>query len=421
MFISFKVGNFLSFKEDTVFSMVAKSLTDKKETHTFPIEIENIHLLKSAALYGPNGSGKSNLIKAIEFLTTFIRNSAKESQAEEEIPVANFKLSTQTEAKPSLFEIEIMVHDIKYRYGFNVDRVKIYSEWLFMTKRFKEYPLFRRDNNQFVVDPRFSEGHDIEGKTRPNALFLSAVAQWNGKISVSIIEALKRILFFNDVLETRNFSYTSDLLEDPKYKKAILGFLKSADLGIMDIKTEPLGFADDFLQRIIKNKKGFSPKSIKTAHVKFNQNNLPEQNVYLDLVTEESLGTQKIFSLAGPIIDALWNGKVLIIDEFSSRMHPSLIKFIVKKFNSSFSSYNKQNAQLIFASHNFGIMERELFRRDQVFLTRKNKQGATEITTLFKEGIRHDTSFRSQYFLKGFGAKPNIPEDDNSGEQLDLF
>ncbi len=428
MFIRFKVGNFLSFKDETEFSMVAEPLIDKKESHCFPIDIENISLLKSAAIYGPNGSGKSNLIKAIEFMAFFVRNSAKESQAEEEIPVTHFKLSTLTEGQPTFFEIELLVHKVKYRYGFKVDRVKVHSEWLFMTKKFKEYNLFTRDKSSFSVDARFNEGHDIEGKTRANALFLSAVAQWNGKISVSIIEVFKQILFFNDAVELRNFSYTTNLLEDYKYKKAILNFLKSADLGITDLKTEPFDKEDFFKSLTRSSRSPFinsfhfpDSKTIKTGHIRYDHNNVPDQNIYLDLASEESLGTQKIFSLAGPIIDSLWTGKVLVIDEFSSRMHPNLIKYIVKRFNSSSDNFNKMNAQLVFASHNYGIMERELFRRDQIYFTRKNKQGATEITTLFKEKVRHDTSFRSQYFLKGFGAKPNLPEDDDKGEQLDLF
>jgi AAA15 family ATPase/GTPase len=423
MLIRFKVGNFLSFRDTVDFSLIAESLRDKVATNTFSIPVGNLSLIKTAALYGANGSGKSNLIKAIEFVVSFIRNSAKEMQAEEEIPVTHFKLSTLTDNEPSFFEIELLVHDVKYRYGFKVTRQEVIAEWLFQTKKFKEYPLFDRKKAVFEIDPKFSEGLTIEERTRPNALFLSAVAQWNGRISKSILETLKKIKFFNDVLDSGDFSHTTELMEeDPIYRKAILKFLDKADLDITDIKTEALEFDTDFMRMLPPSVRKamragqFTPvgKSVKTAHTKFDHNNQPVAEVYLDLASEESLGTQKLFALAGPIVEALKKGHVLIMDEFSARLHPLLSRFIVQQFN---SLYNAANAQLIFASHNFALMEKELFRRDQIFLTKKEKN-ASEVFNLFNAPvpIRHDASFRSKYFSEDFGVKPKIGND-----QLDLF
>lgn len=425
MLIRFKVGNYLSFKEETTFSLVSESLREKSVTNTFDIPIGDLNILKSIALFGPNGSGKSNLLKAIEFVVSFIQNSQKEMQAEEEISIMPFKLSTQTEGKPSFFEIEILVHDFIYRYGFTATRELVQSEWLYYSKKFKEYPLFRREKNKFIVDPKFPEGHDIEGKTRANALFLSAVAQWNGRIATSIIETLKKFSFFNDILDFRDSSYTTELYSDPAYKNAIFEFLKSADLGITDIKIEQSEISNELFQMLspqvkkqIHLKKFLEIKSVKTAHAKFDDQNNQVEDVYLDLMKEESLGTQKIYSLAGPIVDALRNGKVLIIDEFTARLHPLLCQFIIKKFNST--DYNASNAQLIFASHNFGLMERTLFRSDQIILTEKSKQNATILTSFYHHKIRHDASFRGKYFSGSYGAKPNIP-DDKQGDQLGLF
>lgn len=423
MLIRFKVGNFLSFKDPVEFSLIAESLRDKVDSNTFTIPVSNLSLIKTAALYGPNGSGKSNLLKAIEFVVSFIRNSSKEMQAEEEIPVTHFKLSTLTDNEPSLFEIELLVHDVKYRYGFEVTRQEVVGEWLYWTKKFKEYPLFERKKDVYSIDQKFSEGNSIQERTRPNALFLSAVAQWNGKVSMSILETLKKIKFFNDVLDSGDFNHTTELMEEPNYRNAILKFLSNADLGITDVKTESVEFDADFMRMLPPSvrkaiKQGqFNPvgKAVKTAHTKFDHNNQPVSDVYLDLASEESLGTQKLFALAGPIVEALRKGHVLIMDEFSARLHPLLSRFIIKQFN---SPYNTANAQLIFASHNFGLMEKKLFRRDQIFLTLKERN-ASQLTNFYKINIRHDASFRSKYFSDGFGAKPQIGRDGD--EQLDLF
>ncbi len=421
MLIQFKVKNFLSFKDEVIFSLEAQSLKDRAATNTFDIPVSNQSLLKTAAIYGPNGSGKSNLIKALEFVVGFIRNSAKEMQAEEEIPVTRFKLSTLTEYEPSCFQIEILVGDVKYRYGFEVTSEEVKSEWLYLTKKFKEYQLFKRDGKDFDIDSKYSEGEGIDIKTRENALFLSAVAQWNGPISISIIESLKKIRFFNDVLDFRDFRHTARLMEDSAYRNRILEFLKSADLGIEDIKTESVDLDPNFVKMFNPSvrKKMFGHdllKTIKTKHLVYDKDNVPISDVYLDLVTEESLGTQKIFALAGPIIEALSKGNVLVMDEFTARLHPMLSRFIVKKFN----SLHNTAAQLIFASHNFGLMERELFRRDQIFLARKGPDGATSISSFYDVHIRHDASFRGKYFSGEFGGVPKIKPDDGKGQQ-DLF
>ena len=48
------------------------------------------------------------------------------------------------------------------------------------------------------------------------------------------------------------------------------------------------------------------------------------QTVLLPFERNESEGTVKYFQLAYPIIDALDNGKRLVIDEIDSKMHPKL-------------------------------------------------------------------------------------------------
>ena len=52
-----------------------------------------------------------------------------------------------------------------------------------------------------------------------------------------------------------------------------------------------------------------------------------------EIEEKESAGTNKIFNMAGPILDALINGKVLCIDELDSQMHPMLTWKLVEIFN----------------------------------------------------------------------------------------
>lgn len=73
MLVDFRVKNCLSYKDETIFSMVAGNRIRKlKDTHT--MKIESLRLVKSAFIFGPNGSGKSNLFAAIKVLRSLLFN-----------------------------------------------------------------------------------------------------------------------------------------------------------------------------------------------------------------------------------------------------------------------------------------------------------------------------------------------------------
>jgi len=64
MLIRFNVTNFLSFKDETEFNILAGSPRSKKE-HIY--HQKRGDFVRAAALYGANGAGKSNLVKALAF------------------------------------------------------------------------------------------------------------------------------------------------------------------------------------------------------------------------------------------------------------------------------------------------------------------------------------------------------------------
>src|SRR5687767_6092597 len=96
MLIRFKLGNYLSFKDEVIFSLAASAIKEYNETNVFEPENVRVRLLKSAALFGANSSGKSNLIKAFDFMKNMVLNSAKGLQVNEKIAVENFKLNVLT-------------------------------------------------------------------------------------------------------------------------------------------------------------------------------------------------------------------------------------------------------------------------------------------------------------------------------------
>src|SRR5439155_6154144 len=132
------------FKDPVTLSMVAANLVSKDKTldeeNVIPVD-DDLKLLKSAAIYGANASGKTNLAIALDFMRSFVLNSSRDTQLEDRIRVERFRLSTETENKPSFFEMVFLLDGTKYRYGFEVTPQKVTAEWLFFVPRSREVKL----------------------------------------------------------------------------------------------------------------------------------------------------------------------------------------------------------------------------------------------------------------------------------------
>ncbi|MGE5341850.1 MAG: AAA family ATPase [Candidatus Omnitrophota bacterium] len=387
MLIEFKVGNFRSFKDVVTLSMVASSDPEHLKTHTVEIN-DRLRLLRSAAIYGANAGGKSNLFKAMNFMRDFVLNSSKESQFTEPINVESFRLSTETENKPSVFEILFLVDDIRYRYGFEADNECVHHEWLYVVPKTREVTLFTREKNKIKLGSTFKEGKGLESRTRENALFLSVVAQFNGSTARKILEWFYNLRIVSDMDANEYRSFTLSKLNDSEYKKFTEKFLKSAGLGIKEIR--------------IKHRREIE---IHTVHQKYDANNQPASDEMFNLADNESGGTLMLFGLSALLYDTVKNGKILVIDELTSRLHPLITEAIIGAFH----DYRiASRSQLLFISHDITIFTNRLFRRDQLWFTQKDKYGATDLYSLEEYALHEGASFNKDYVMGKYGGIPRI-------------
>ena len=79
---------------------------------------------------------------------------------------------------------------------------------------------------------------------------------------------------------------------------------------------------------------------------------------------------------------------------------------IIGLFNSQ--QTNPKNAQLIFATHDVNLLSNQLFRRDQIWFTEKNRQEATDLYSLVEFDIDNNASFEQDYIQGRYGAIPFI-------------
>lgn len=392
MLIQFSVGNFLSFKEQSTLSLVASALKDIQilsEDVIFNIGETDLALLKSATIYGANASGKSNFIKALDFFKWYVINSSKDIQAGERVNVESFRLSSSTVEEPSYFEAIFCNAEYQYRYGFETDENMVHSEWLYQKankKRAKEVELFYRDEDGFNIHSKFIIGKELINKqmVRTNALLLSVAAQFNDAVAVEIVKWLNDTTIISGSNEKNIWDLAAIRLDDLKMKQRIVDFSRYADLGIENIEK-------------VNN-------AIISMHTQYDDEGNEVKLINFPFKKNESEGTIKYFSLAYPIIDALDNGKRLIIDEFDSKMHPLLTCRIIALFNSK--ETNPKNAQLIFTTHDTNLLSASIFRRDQIWFTQKDRFGATELYSLAEYKVRNDASFEKDYLSGKYGAIP---------------
>lgn len=388
MLIEFTVGNFLSFKEKKTLSLEATSIKDNPEN---VIEIGKYKLLRSAVIYGANSSGKSNLIKALNRMAKIVLSSAQNNSTSE-INVIQFLLNSETEEQPCYFEILFVIDGERFRYGFEVDNKIVHKEWLFKLKMKTERALFFRDKDAIEVTKYFEEGKGIESKTRDNALFLSVTDQFNGEISKKIMNWFSK---FNNLSGLQH--------EDEKY------------LTIALLKNEALAFMiKDFLHPLNLGFQDFIFKGnkVSTIHNKFDEDGKVIDKYEFDLLEQESSGTNKLYDIAGGLTFGLKLGELTIIDELDAKLHPLLTLAIVKLFNSPI--HNKNNAQLIFATHDTNLLGYGCFRRDQIYFTEKNQYEETDLYSLVEyiepngNKVRNDRSFEKDYIAGRYGAIPFV-------------
>lgn len=419
MLVQFSVSNYKTFREKAVFSFVASNY-DKKEQEENSVFVEkDIRLLKSAAIYGANASGKTKFLEALVFMRHFAYKSSKDSQKGQKIDVEPFLFNEETENAPSEFEIIFNHKDIQYRYGFEITQQEVVSEWFYQRKKIKEVEIFYREGKNIEFhNTLFSKGKFVwkEGVVRDNVLLISAASQFNDEIAGIVVEYLmNKIQVISGINEEGFLGFTMDKIkEESRFKSDILKMVKSADIGIDNIMVKdvevdelPNGLPDEIKEMILKN----SFEEIFTSHKKYNE----EKEIISDVtipIGKESAGTKKYLALTGPILDVLENGRTLVVDEMDSKLHPNLVEGIVKLFNSK--DINKNNAQLIFNTHNTNLLTADLFRRDQIWFTEKNQYGEASLYSLadFK-GVRKTDAFENNYLKGKYGAVPFIDFESN--------
>ena len=414
MLLDIEIKNLKSFKNQTIFSMEAENKIEDRNSFEVEVGKEKFELLKTAVLFGGNASGKSNFTSVLNIFRYYLFNKGIEKYNKE-----GFRFGE--EDKNSTIKVRNVVDDKIYEYilEINFNTKKIIKEKLYIIALERKL-VFERENNKIVKYDKeiFSEyeitiGFINETLTDSDSV-ISRIIEWR------VPEEIEKYIFYIDKIKINN--YSDDLgkyiYENKNNKKLVIEFLKKIGIIVNDI--EVYREKNEFFLKNIRESKEFQILSEKEQEkllsqiayiyrIHFVYEDNQKQKYKLEYY-EQSAGTQKILSMFFPIYNLLNNGGVMIIDELDITLHYSLIKEIIKMFNSV--EYNRKNAQLIFTTHNLLLLDFNLFREDQIwFLENNDVSTGTELYSLSDiEGYEKNKYLLRDYLNGNFGGIPKLED-----------
>lgn len=396
MLVNFTFKNFRSFRDEMTLSMEATSI---QELSSAIIRSCDEELLPVAVMYGANSSGKSNVLKALKAMRDVLLNSVK-LNPKDKLDAEPFCLDLTSAEEPTSFEIQFTLNGSKFRYGFDYTASEILAEWLY-EKRVgeREFELFLRSGNEFKISKtRFAEGNGKQDATPSNRLFVSLVAQLNGKLSQSILDWFSSIEYISGM---DGKEYAGKTLE-------MLFLNKQGATEIERLFTETnLGFNE--LDIELEDSEAMKMKA-ESVHNLYDSDGTMVGVRTFSTDKMESEGTKKMIEIAGPLVDAILSGKILVVDELDAKLHPFLTRKIIGLFMDS--EINRNGAQLIFATHDTNLLNLQYLRRDQIWFTEKDKTDSTELYSLveFRDDagnkVRNDRNIEKDYINGRYGAIP---------------
>ncbi len=379
MILSVRVNNYLVYSNEVELSLKADMRIKKFSSNVYCNN--NFNVLKSVCIYGANNSGKTCLIRAINS----IKNVLLGMRAE--VPYNIF-----TKSKKCSFGVSFIEDDRAFQYDFDFDSDKtIGSIRGFVFEELKELFIDKYGNYSekriFIRDAINDIYHFDEEKELSKVLGLFS----SDNILIYTVNTSKyeKVEYYKNIL--RNFASKIDILDmnnipidktisvlknNESIKEKTIELIKLADLDINDFEYLR-GDNEDNIKPPKISFEGMeqAPREfvLKTSALIEDMTRLVSvhKGVMVPSITFDSTGTKKVVAVASYIVDALENGKILVIDELDSSLHFKLTRAIVALFNNIFN----KNAQLIFTAHDITLLDcKKLFRKDQIWFASKDKK-----------------------------------------------
>jgi AAA15 family ATPase/GTPase len=407
--IEIRAKNCFTFDEAITFSMKA-DMRNKKFGSNVHKE-NNFNVLKTAGVYGPNNAGKTCLIRCIKAIKGVLLNKKN-------------GLMSNIFTDNDICELGVtFLHDgRKYSYDFKYDADKeeyIYEKFVEITKdqynNEKEVCWLKRDtlNEEFsCIDTNLLSMMPVVAKN--NVIFHLVDAS-----KFAALDDMKKILVHFaekiDIINMNNIpmEHTINLMKNKnQLQEKVVGFIKNADLYMDNFEYVDMGSIK--LQNNSEDEKP-EEKVLDIPDKIMDQIRLVStyKGIQVPSMLFDSTGTKKIAAIASYVIEALEQGRILVVDELDSSIHFKLTRATVAMFNNELNT----DAQMIFTVHDINLMDcKRLFRKEQIWFVDKDENGVyvyslADFTA--ENGVRDTSDIIEKYRKGAFAALPD-PELINS-------
>ena len=415
MLISYKYSNFLSFRQEAEFTMLAPATKVKNRFPNNYVDLDNgYQILKDAVIVGENAGGKSNFVRSLNYFKNFFVDSDNVSAEKSAVNNNNIKGRCPRKSDSNqFFEIELTNKGgCIYKYLLHVDFLGIVEERLEVKDKkslsYKTVFHIARLDNTFTCNVENEECELEECEISAAMSYEMIVPGISDEIKKTLEEAIKNItsiglfstklallgskpaiefisIVKNDICpETIPLNYDfvlsmkkdiSDYIEILN-KNEFFEIFKMIDYSICGIKIdEEKPFAETIVYRKKKNGEVFSRK-----------------------LRADSSGVREFFAWAIQIYKVIYENKIVIADEMDRVLNPILSDRVITFINSK-----KHFGQFIFTSHNVLHLDLKNYMKEQIYFISKDVETLeSELYSLadFPE-VRYETTKIYEFYMKG--------------------
>ena len=410
MLHQFTFKNYRSFRDGVTLDLTASAI--KELPADVVTDVQHERVLKLAAMYGANASGKSNVIKAFRAMATAVLSSFSDDAALRKIEPYWFSEVTE----PTEFSVLFSTQSDIFQYGFSCVQGAVIEEYLYQRDKERIGEQYRLifDRSATGISGEIATQAEVQTLGQliePETLLLSALARLNLP-TIKAVDAWfrhVRVIDYGDPRGevTKGSRLNADrpqnplvaLLEDSREKKRFEAFVRAVDVGIAGLGLvsleSDLAHEGQPQQRVVACHR--NPKTGKLRQTP---------------IAAESSGTRKMLMLYVDLKQVLDQGQTLLIDELDAKLHPLLLRYILIMFHDP--ALNPRGAQLIFTTQELFTLDKDNFRRDEVWFVNKDEDGVSDLYALDSiriddwKKVRNDASYGKDYILGKFKATPNL-------------
>lgn len=432
MFLRFVAENIFSFKDAVEFNTFPSSKSHSHNHHKSACS--HATALRLAAIYGANGAGKSNLLAAIDLLRNAVLLGTLDSIRQN--GSLAFRFDKDCLDKPSGLAIEFYENKKVFYYHLEFKDHEVMLEELLLSKKTKDVTIFHREGSDIKLNgDMLTKGVNrtfldaLDRLVRSDMLLLSFFGQYYPTEFEVVTEAYS--WFVNRlriVLPDTISGHVPHLLDTfDSFKRLVNATIPELKIGINSLDVEKIVVSEEtakgnpmLLSAIREARKnpgepqiveGESPTEI--SNVVFEGGQVWQKtllsihtdiagNTYTAPISIESDGTRRLIEYMPLFFAITHSDAVYVLDEIERSVHPIMIKSIIHKI----SAMENAAGQIIFTTHESGLLDQDIFRPDEIWFAQKDSEQATKLYPLSDYNIHRTANIENGYLAGRYGGIP---------------